>query len=151
MRIYSIINLLILVAKYGDYPANSAIDYIVRLHTINVLFGLGYLVLYIFLLADSLKKHKFLKASRAVISVIAVLNLLASLNNFVNNNVIYGIVSSYGLLFTAALLIYYFRIAENKNSFTLESKLYKLKSEYESGKLTDEEYAAAKQNILNKL
>ena len=31
------------------------------------------------------------------------------------------------------------------------SKLYKLKSEYESGKLTDEEYAAAKQNFLNKL
>lgn len=151
LRIYSIINLLILVATYGDYPTNIEVDYIIEQYTKSILLSLACLVLYIILLVDALKKHKFLKASRAVISVIAVLNLLASLNNFINNNVIYGIVSSYGLLFTAALLIYYFRIAENKNSFTLESKLYKLKSEYESGKLTGEEYAAAKQNILNKL
>ncbi len=151
-RVYSIISIIKLIVTYSNYNADMEwVKPIISQYTTNVLFSTAYLAAFAFLLIDVLKKHKFLKVSRIVISVIATLSLFAVINNFVNYNVLYAIVSSYGFLFIAVFLIYYFRIAENKNKITLESELHRLKTEYENGNITAEEYATAKQNILNSL
>lgn len=124
---------------------------IISQYTKNVLISTAYLAAFVFLLIDVLKKHKFLKASHIVMLVIATLSLFAVIMNFVNHNVLYALVSSYGFLFIAVFLIYYFRIAENKNKIALESELHKLKTEFENGNITDKEYTIAKQHILNNL
>lgn len=151
-RIYSIISLIKLIVAYSNYNAGMEwVKPIISQYTTNVLISTAYLAAFVFLLIDALKKHKFLKVSRIVMLVIAALSLFAVIMNFVNNNVLYALVSSYGFFFTFAFLIYYFRIAENKNKTTLESELHRLKAEYENGNITDEEYTTAKQNILNSL
>lgn len=151
-RIYSIISLIKLIIAYSNYNAGMEwVKPIISQYTTNVLISTAYLAAFVFLLIDALKKHKFLKVSRIVMLVIAALSLFAVIMNFVNNNVLYALVSSYGFFFTFAFLIYYFRIAENKNKTALESELHRLKAEYENGNITDEEYTTAKQNILNSL
>lgn len=151
-RTYSIISIVKLIIAYSNYNADMEwVKPIISQYTTNVLISTAYLSAFVFLLIDALKKHKFLKVSRIVMLVIAALSLFAVIMNFVNNNVLYALVSSYGFFFTFAFLIYYFRIAENKNKTTLESELYRLKTEYESGSITDEEYATAKQKILQSL
>lgn len=151
-RIYSVFNLIKLIVAYSNYNADMEwVKPIISQYTTNVLISMAYLAAFVFLFIDALKKHKFLKASRIVMLVIAARSLFAVIMNFVNYNVLYALVSGYGFFFTLALLIYYFRIAENKNKITLESELYRLKAEYENGNITDEEYTTAKQNILNNL
>lgn len=151
-RIYSIISIIKLIVAYSNYNADMEwVKPIISQYTKNVLISTAYLAVFVFLFIDALKKHKFLKVSRIVISAISALSLLSVIMNFVNYNVLYALVSSCGFFFILAFLIYYFRIAENKNKTTLESELYRLKAEYENGNITDEEYAKAKQNILNSL
>ncbi len=151
-RIYSIISLIKLIVAYSNYPTDMEwVKPIISQYTINVLIASVYLVAFLFLLIDLLKKHKYLKVSRIVMLVVAVFGLFAVILNFVNSNVMYAIVSSYGFFFTVALLIYYFRIAENKSKITLEDELHRLKAEYENGSITEEEYTTAKQKILNSL
>ncbi len=151
-RVYSIISLIKLIVAYSNY--NTGMEWvkpIISQYTTNVLISIAYLAAFVFLVIDALKKHKFLKVSRIFVLVVAALGLLSVIMNFVNYNVLYALVSSYGFLFIAVFLIYYFRIAENKNKTTLESELHRLKAEYENGNITDEEYTTAKQNILNNL
>ncbi len=151
-RVYSIISLIKLIVAYSNYNAGMEwVKPIISQYTTNVLISIAYLAAFLFLLIDALKKHKFLKVSRIVVLVIAALGLLSVIMNFVNNNVMYAIVSSYGFFFTVTLLIYYFRIAENKSKITLENELHRLKAEYENGNITDEEYTTAKAKILNSL
>lgn len=151
-RIYSVFNLIKLIVAYSNYNANMEwVKPIISQYTTNVLISTAYLAAFVFLFIDALKKHKFLKMSRIVISAISALSLFAVIMNFTTNNVLYALVSSYGFFFTFALLIYYFRIAENKNKTTLESELHRLKAEYENENITAEEYATAKENILNSL
>lgn len=151
-RIYSIISLIKLIVAYSNYNAGTEwVKPIISQYISNVLISTAYLVAFLFLFIDSLKKHKFLKISRIIMLVITALGFLSVIMNFVNNNVMYAIVSSYGFLFTVAFLIYYFCIADNKNKVTLENELHRLKTEYESGIITAEEYANAKRNILNSL
>lgn len=151
-RVYSIISLVKLIVAYSNYPAGMEwVKPIISQYTTNALVSTAYLAAFVFLFIDALRKHKFLKVSRIVMLVIAALGLFAVIMNFVNNNVLYAIVSSYGFFFTLVFLIYYFRIAENKSKTNLENELHRLKTEYESGSITDEEYANAKQNILNNL
>lgn len=150
--VYSIISLIKLIVAYSNY--NTGMEWvkpIISQYTTNVLISIAYLAAFVFLVIDALKKHKFLKVSRIFVLVVAALGLLSVIMNFVNCNVLYALVSSYGFLFIAVFLIYYFRIAENKNKTTLESELHRLKAEYENGNITDEEYTTAKQNILNNL
>lgn len=149
-RIYSVFNLIKLIVAYSNYNADMEwVKPIISQYTTNVLISTAYLAAFVFLFIDALKKHKFLKMSRIVISAISALSLFAVIMNFTTNNVLYALVSSNGFFLTFALLIYYFRIAENKT--ILESELHRLKAEYENGSITAEEYATAKEHILNSL
>ncbi len=151
-RIYSIISWIRLIIMFSNY--NSGMKWtkpIINQYITNVLVSVAYLAAFIFLLIDTLKKHKFLKVSRIIMLVIAAWGLLGVIMNFVNNNVLYALVSSYGFFFNLVFLIYYFCIAENRNMTTLESELHRLKTEYEGGNITPEEYANERQNILNSL
>lgn len=151
-RVYSIINLIKLIVAYSNY--NTEMEWVKPLiaqYTTTALISTAYLSAFVFLFIDALKKHKFLKASRMVMVVIVALSLLSVIMNFVNYGVMNAFVSSCGFLFNFALLIYYFHIAENKNESVLENELHRLKTAYESGNITDEEYAKAKQNVLNDL
>lgn len=151
-RIYSIINLIKLIGAYSQYNAGMEwVKPIIRQYTTNVLIATVYLFAFLFLLIDSLSRHKHLKISRIIMLVIATINLFTVIMNFVNHNALYAFVLNYGFFFTLALLIYYFFLAKNKSKISLENELYRLKAEYENGNITIEEYTISKQNILSNL
>ncbi len=92
----------------------AARDHILSLYLSDIIMSVMYILFFIFLLVDSIRKHRFLTASRCVISVYFMNSIRPIINYFLNNHALYALSLCSGYFYTVALLIYYFAIATNK-------------------------------------
>lgn len=140
-RLYSLITWIRFFVLYSAYIKTSPL---------SVVFSAVYLAIFIFLLIDSLKKHRHLKLARILVSGLLLLNVIGVFGNAFSYGLTDALVSGYYTLFLLALFGYYFLLAENSVG-ALEAALYRLKRAYENGAITAERYAEEKRKLLRKL
>lgn len=151
-QIYTMFSTIELITAYNSY--NAGLEWVKPVMSqmyISLLINIVYALIYVFLLIDVIAKHKFLKITKCIVLAFLILNAISTIMNFTDSNALYAITLGYGLLSSLAMAIYYWCIAENNTTLKLEEELQKLKTDFNNGVITTEEYAIKKEAVLKRL
>lgn len=149
MQIYSTIVLIRNIAKFSQYDMfATAVKESVLIFVQDILL----LAIFIVFLIDAIKFHKIIKISKVLGIVGAVVALIVTIFYFLKYSVGVAIVSSWAVILFIAVLVYYFRIADQHLDIVdVENELIALKKANENGLLSAEDYAIKRQTALNML
>lgn len=149
MQTYSTVVLIRNIANFSQYDMfATAVKESVLIFVQDILL----LAIFVVLLIDAIKFHKIIKISKTLGIVGAVVTLIVTIFYFLKYSMDVAIVSSWAVILFIAMLVYYFRIAnQHFDIVDVENELIVLKKANESGILSNEDYTVKRQSVLNML
>ena len=115
----------------------------------------------VFLLVDCFTNFKYLKTSKKLVIISAIVSLVPALTDiifsaFTNGsftilNVLSCLMNLTGILYCLAYIIFWNFAVEKRNVSPLEKDLITIKQQFENGVITEEQYNQKKTEILNSL
>lgn len=149
MQTYSTIALIRNITYFSQYDMfATAVKESVLIFVQDILL----LAIFVVFLIDAIKFHKIIKISKTLGIVGAVVTLIVTIFYFLKYSMDIAVVSNWAVILFIAMIVYYFRIADQHLDIVdVENELIALKKANESGLLSDEDYAAKRQNALNML